>query len=256
MSRFVLLVVLVLALALGACSHSTPPATAAASSAPSSTSLRQALSPAAVAQAADAAKAADLPQPDYATPDSAYVPIDDATQLWALYAAISGMPPNYDQMAQDASSQYRETTDTFRKHDILAALRPKFDAEIAAAKDHRYITWTVEGAGIEHYDFKRHAFPNIVTIFEPGSRMELSNDINISLRVTNGQDFELLPVPDEATARTIEGYVGQDPWLRLRIFAFAQTTGSGNEAHVDAVITKVELSSPQGQLLTVFNAPH
>lgn len=91
---------------------------------------------------AEKARLAALPQPDPSTPDSAYIPITDASQLMFLYAANSGLPPDYEQLAMQYSSDYRATQDSFRKRDLLTALTPKIDANIAEAKAHPYLLWT------------------------------------------------------------------------------------------------------------------
>jgi hypothetical protein len=115
------------------------------------------------------AKASSLPQPNWSTPDSAYVEITKGSQVMFLDAAFSGMPPNYDKMAQVFSSAYRMENDAFKKHDLLAAIQPKLDAGIAEAKAHPYITWT-DGNSLQlaAYDFGTHSFPDNSALFTGG----------------------------------------------------------------------------------------
>lgn len=228
---------------LCACSKSAP-----TTSTPASTpSLSGATSPAAVEQAAKQAKAASLPQPDVATPDSAYVEITKTNQLMFLDAAFSGLPPDYDKMAQAYSSEYRGTSDTFKKHDLLAALQPKLDAGIADAKAHPYITWTDDSPGISHYDFNQHTFSVGTVLFQQGGYL-VFDDWRYRLAVTNGQAFQQLRVADEAKARTIEALVGQQA-MHLRIYAFVQSTDGSGTPTVQALITKVQLLDRHNQVL-------
>lgn len=228
---------------LCACSKSAPSA-----SAPASTpSLSRATSPAAVAQAAKQAKAASLPQPNWATPDSEYVEITKGTQVMFLDAAFSGLPPNYDKMAQAYSSDYRNTSDDFKKHDLLAALQPKLDAGIADAKAHPYITWTDDSPNLGHYDFNQHGFSVGTVLFQSGHLNFY--DANYNLAVTNGRAFRQLQVADEAKARAIEALVGKWPGMHLRIYAFAQSTDESGTPTVQALVTKVQLLDSHNQVL-------
>src|SRR5690625_2289191 len=151
------LAVLACAALLGACSSGTPASGDGTSAKPDTSSVKSALSPEAVQAAAKKAKAASLPQPDPSTPDSDYVEIKSGNQLMYLYAANSGLPPDYKSMASDISSQYRRTSDQFRKHDLMKALKPKIDAGIANAKAHPYLMWSIRPE-LGHYDFKRKGF--------------------------------------------------------------------------------------------------
>lgn len=237
---------------LAACSKSAPNPAAPASQ----PTLSGALAPAAVQQAAKAAKAASLPTPDWKTPDSAYVEITKGTQVMFLDAAFSGMPPDYDKMAQVYSSAYRMESDAFKKHDLLAAIRPKLDAGIADAKLHPYITWTDSTPQLGHYDFATHSFPDNSALFASNGFMSYSDAYGYDLSVTNGAAFQRFVVPDEATARTIESLRGQWMALRIRIFAFVQGTDESGTPTVQADITKVQILDKNGQVLFEQAAPH
>ncbi|UJM85501.1 DUF4852 domain-containing protein [Rhodanobacter denitrificans] len=255
MSRSVLLsasALVVATLMLGACSKSAPSSDTSASA--SKPSLSSALSPAAVQQAA---KTASLPQPDLATPDSAYVEISKGSQLLFLYAAFSGLPANYDKMAESYSIDYYLTSDAFKKHDLLKTLQPSLDAGVADAKAHRYITYTDDSPEIGHYDFANHTFAVGETLFQQGQGIRFSDSIvhdgsmyelsnGISLVMTNGEAFQQLHVTDQAKARAIEATLGQ---LHMRIFAFIQSTGDNGYTTVQAVVTKVQLLDLHGQVL-------
>ena len=266
MSRFVLpaATAFAAALLLGACSKSAPTASAPAGSQPS---LSNALSPAAVEQAAKAAKASNLPQPDLSTPDSAYVDLTKGNQVMFLDAAFSGLPANYDRMAQAYSSDYRSTSDTFKKHDLLVALQPKIEAAIADAKAHPYITWNDEApfstmSRIGHYDFNQKTFADNSIIFLQGGYISFSDNSGYNLAVTNGPAFQQIHVADEAKAREIEDLVGKGDQfgkgqaLRVKIYAFVQTTDDSGIPTPQAMITKVQLLDSHGQVLLEQSAPH
>jgi hypothetical protein len=254
MSRFVLpaATALAAALLLGACSKSAPTASAPAGSQPS---LSNALSPAAVEQAAKASKASNLPQPDFSTPDSAYVDLTKGNQVMFLNAAFSGLPANYDRMAQAYSNDYRSTSDAFKKHDLLTALQPKMDAAIADAKAHPYITWTDDSPQIGHYDFTQHTFADGSALFQQGGYVSFFDNGGYNLAVTNGPAFQQLHVADETKARAIEELVGKVQSLRVRIYAFVQSTDDSGAPTVEAMITKVQLLDSHGQVLLEQSAP-
>lgn len=239
------LVLLTAALSLGACSKSAAPS---ASPSPQP-SLSNALSPAAVQQAAQEAKTASLPQPNLATPDDVYVTIDKGNQVMFLYAAFSGLPADYDKMAQAFSSDYRSTSDTFRKHDLLTALQPKLDAGITVAKAHPYITWVDDSPQLGHYDFTQKSFPVSSALFQQGGYLTFYDNGGYLLAVSNGQVFTQLHVADDSKARTIEALVGKYPSMRLKVFAFVQATDGSGTPTVQAVITKVQLLDSHGQVL-------
>lgn len=261
MSRSVLLLsasaLVAATLMLGACSKSAPSTDAGASA--SKPSLNSALSPAAVQQAAKAAQAASLPQPDARTPDSAYVEFSNANQLMFLYAAFSGLPADYDKMAKWYSSDYRSASDTFKRHDLLTALQPKLDAGIADAKAHPYVTWIDSNPQIAHYDFNNHSFAVGTVLFQQGGYQQFGNGSGdlYALAPMNGPAFQQLHVTDEAKARAIEAMVAN--WrtpLRLRIFAFVQSTADDSGIPtVQAVVTRVQLLDPHGQVLLETAAP-
>lgn len=250
-------IVLAFATVIGACSKgpqsSTPTASAPSTSAPS---VSDALSPQAVQQAAAAAKTANLPKPDFNTADSAYVPLTKGTQLMYFYAAFSGMPVDYNSMASTISQDYRMTSDEFKKHDILAALKPKIDAGIADAKAHPYIILTDNNPGIGHYDFQRKAFPVGDALFQQGGYERFYDDTNTELSVTNGALFQNLNVPDENLAKTIESEISSSANLYLKVYAFVQSTDNTSGDMVQAMITKVQLIGPNGQVLLQEVAPH
>lgn len=246
---------------LVACSReSTPPV--------QPTTVAQALSPFAMEQArqraeqearanAEQTRLAALPKPDPSTPDSAYVPITDGSQLMFLYAANSGLPPDYEQLALQYSSDYRETQDSFRKRDLLTALKPKIDAQIADAKTHPYLLWTDSSPDLGHYDFDRKGFPVNTALLSDGGAGYVSGfgySGNYQLGFDNSPGYRFMPVADESVAKEIERLVGRYGKLSLKIQAFARST-QDNQRAVIAHITKTQLIGPNQQILAEVSAP-
>lgn len=207
-------------------------------------------------QAQQQANTASLPQANFNTPDTAYVALTDGSQLMYLYAAFSGMPSDYDRMASGISQDYRAASDEFKKHDMLAALKPRIDAGIADAKAHPYFTFTSSNPQIGHYDFQRKAFPVNDALFQPNGSTQFPGPYEYELAVTNGQIFQQLHVPDEGLAKTIEALVSQNQNFSMRIYAFVQGTDDSNRPVVKAEITKVELIGSNGQALLQVVTPH
>jgi hypothetical protein len=237
----------VVALGLAACSGQGGQSAAPAASNPPS--ISQATSPAALKEAAVAAKASAAPQPDASVSESSYVKVTSGNQLMFLYAALSGLPPDYDKMATWYSSEYRGTNDSFRKHDLLAALQPKLETQIADAKQHPYVVWEDNSPNLGHYDFDRKGFPVNSGFLADGGYGYVNDNYEYKLGFSNGGAFRFLPVNDDALARRIEAMVGHYDSLHLKIYAFAQTTDSSSNKVVTAVITKVQLLDGKGQVL-------
>lgn len=70
-----------------------------------------------------------LPIAEAATPLSTYVNVDSGIQLAYLYYAVSGLPTDYEKLAEISSQDYRSTTDSFKKKDILDTLKPQIDQQ-------------------------------------------------------------------------------------------------------------------------------
>ncbi|EIM04444.1 MULTISPECIES: DUF4852 domain-containing protein [Gammaproteobacteria] len=207
------------------------------------------LSPAVLQKAAAQAKQNSLPKPDYITPDSAYVEITKGNQLMFLYAAFSGLPPDYDKMASAFSSEFRNTSDEFKKHDLMAAIKPKLDAEIANAKAHPYVLLTDDNPGLSHYDFDKKSFQIGTAEFQSGGYFRYYDNGNYVITLTNGEAFQQLPVADEAKAKTIESLVSKYQSIHMKIFAFVQSTDDSGTPTVQATITKIQLLDSHGQVL-------
>ena len=243
--NFKIVALLSAAILTAACSKS--PNTSSDKSSPPS--LSNALSPAAVKEATQAAKLASMPQPDASKHEDAYVKIDKGNQVMFLYAAFSDLPANYDKMARSFSREYRSATDEFKKHDLLAALQPKLDAGIANAKTHPYITWIDDSPRLAHYDFAQKSFQVGSSLFQRGGYLTFYDNGSYVLAVSNGEVFRQLHVADESKARVIEALISKRRSMQLKTFAFVQTTDGSDTPTVQTVITKVQLLDPHGKVL-------
>ncbi len=239
---------------LAGCSHHTPGTLS--NQAAAQDALHQALSPSGIAQTAKAVRQSQLPQPVATTPQTAYATLNSGNQLMFLYYALSGLPPDYDSIAQKYSVDYRNTSDEFRKHDLMAALKPQIDASIKAAANQRYVIWTVGNTRIGHYDFNKKAFPLDDGILQQGGSGYFFDNSSYQIEFVNGAAFASMPVADENVAKDIEARVSRYQGFNIQIDAFAQSADPSDH-HVKCVITRVSLLAPDGTTLatTTTGAP-
>lgn len=152
-----------------------------------------------------------LPHGVPTVPDSQYVPLNSGYQIAALFYALSGMPPDYEALASAASEDYRGNQDAFRKRDLMLALRPRIDEQIAAYKNPqaRYFSMvSATGASIQHYDFKTSSFP-IVMGLGPDNAVYFNDSPKFRIGYNNGNDFLHFPVADEQRAKDLETRVAK-----------------------------------------------
>jgi hypothetical protein len=181
-----------------------------------------------------------LPHPDLSTPDSAYVPLTSGTQLMFLYNAFSGLPPDFERMANESSDEYQRTSDNFRKQDLLAALKPQYEARIADAKAHPYVLWQADWTHIEHYDMARKGFPLLDSLLSDGGSGYMSDVRGYSFTLGNSEGFRFLSVTDEARAREIEAMMAHTSFP-IRIYAFVQGADDQGGRNVRAHVVKVQI---------------
>jgi hypothetical protein len=233
--------------ALSACKGETAEATTDQPDAPAAGSLLDTASQKAVV----AAKAASIPQPDLARPLADYTELKDGQQLMFLYVAASRLPPDFDKLADSYSQEYRGTSDTFRKHDLLEALKPQLQQGIAQAAGSPYAWVELDDAGLEPYDFERKGFP--VGEFADGDRYRYFNNAsNYHYSWANHDQVRFAPVADEAVARQLESM--RTKWNekpRLKVFFFAQSADL-NSTSVNAHVTRVQIVDRSGQVLAEY----
>ncbi|WP_052420757.1 hypothetical protein [Paraburkholderia ferrariae] len=222
---------------LSACSKSndtpTPPA---ANAAPPAANLADLASPAAQKQLADKA----LPKGDPAYALGSYRSVDSGNDVMFLFYGLSNLPVDYDKIAQSYSRDYQTTSDSFKKQDLLTALKPRIDSAIAAAKGSRYVVLTTSNATLDAYDFNKKGF-QLTNVAQPGSYQYFFDNSNYTIEYTNGPDYTFLKVGDEGTARSIEAMRSHFRPLTIRLYAYAQDA--------DPASNRVKLEIVHEQLL-------
>lgn len=255
MKKHILPLAMIAALGLSACGKHDHTA-AGSADAPASSSGQAAQSPNGTVTAA-----ATLPQPNASTPITSYTMLTSGNQLMFLYYALSGMPPDYSQIASAYSQDYRNTTDSFKQHDILQALTPQINAAITAAKSQRYVIWAVNNILIGHYDFNKKAFPLNNGFLQDNAAGNFTDNSGYSILFKNGSAFSTMPVADENVAKNIENRVSlpqglmfstnPESMFNLKIYAFAQKADLSNH-QIDCVITRVDLIGHNGTVLASY----
>jgi hypothetical protein len=191
--------------------------------------------PRATAPAADS----NLPRADRGVPFDRYDLIDRGEQTACLYYALAILPVDYEKMAGIVSQEYRSTSDAFRKHELLEALKPRVDATIAGYRQNRYFRVSMRGS-LNHYDFSTRSFPLSTGWAGEGSYLYFDN-AEYTISFTNGTEFASLPMADEAAARALEARVTKgDVFRTADIYAFAQAADT-NANRVKCQIVKIDL---------------
>lgn len=199
-------------------------------------------------EAAAKVRIAALPKPDLNRPLGEYSKLEDGIQIMFLYLAASKLPPDYEKVSDYFSSDYRSSTDTFRKHDLLAALKPQIDQNMAAAAQQPYAWMEIEGSdNLASYDFKRGGFP-VGEFLEDNTRY-FSGASSYRLKWVNRESVAFAPVKDEAGAREIESMrTKYDQSPRLKVYFFAQSVDLDEKA-VKAYVTRVQIIDRNGRVL-------
>lgn len=228
--------VLSLALALAACSKTDAPAP----------TLAAAQSPEQLQAAVAEKQLAAAPKGDPVKPLTDYTALDSGKQLRFAHMALSGLPVDYDKVAEAISRDYQQTQDAFKRKDIAAALKPAIDQEIAKARQSAYFQMEINGYNLlEGFNFEKKTFA-VKAFADAGSSRYFNDDSNYQLVFANASDFAALAVPDEARARSIEGARSQE--LKLRVFMFMNGVVLG-ENRVRAQVLHIQLLDRQGNVL-------
>lgn len=185
----------------------------------------------------------NLPQGDSNVPDTQYAELTSGAQLAELFYAVSGMPPDYEALSSIVSEEYRTTSDEFRKRDLLQALRPKIEEQIATYKDPKNRYFRLQALNnnvIQHYDFKTSSFPVQLNV-GPNDSIYFNDASKYRIGYINGDAFQRFTVTDEQRAKELESMVTKY-WFRgnsalLYIFVQAADTSSNQlQAHIMRVV--------------------
>ena len=231
----------------------------AAPAAPSGNSSGSSSSNAAATHPSSSAAAA-LARPDVHTPDSAYTSLHSETHIMFYYGAYRVTPPNYKDMASVISHQYQATSDVFKKHALMKALKPIMDKKMAEAKAHPYVVWPMQNLALSDYSFHRHGFSVRGTGLLTGSDEYFSQDGGVNfnpyaITLRNSTQFGFLPVSSKALAKKIEYYVSHGNNCFVKIYMFADGAELSHRI-VKADAVKIQLFSPNKTLLLTQYAQH
>jgi hypothetical protein len=189
----------------------------------------------------------NLPRADLSIPDGQYLPITSGSQLMFLYQAFSGLPPDIEKTAVEYSKDYAGTSDTFRRRDLLEALKPKFETLRQEAKSHPYIRWDQDYTHIDHYDFARKGFLIKDPMLEGGEGY-MADIRGYNINFTNGEAVNFIPLADESRARELEALFQKNNFP-IRFYVFVQSADDRGEHLVHAHVVKVQVLDRSGQVL-------
>lgn len=192
---------------------------------------------------------AGLAKGDKNTPSENYVELNSGNQLMFSYVALMNIPYDHKEIAENYSVDYKRATDEFKKNDLLQALKPRIDAEIAKAKNSRYFKTSIDDP-LNKYDFEKKGFMLSREIREPGYFQYFSDNSANKLMYTNGSAFEYLKITSDDDARKIEGIrsAGGYHSLKLMVYFFLQDADPSNKS-IQAEILKVTLLDKKGNVL-------
>ena len=165
------------------------------------------------------------------------------------YLAMAAMPIDYNEIAGSYSQDYARTNDEFRKNDLLSALKPKIDAEVAKAGAGRYVRLSIDNP-IGKYDFEKKGFPLESGVWESGAYRYFNDNNAYKLGFTNGDAFRYLTVTSEESARAIESARSKYQTLQLLIYGYTQDADIANKT-VKAEIVKIALVDGKGNVLSM-----
>lgn len=161
-----------------------------------------------------------LPTGDANHPLTDYRSVDSGNQVMFLFYALSNLPVDYDRVAQAYSTDYQQTSDSFKKHDLLNALKPRIDAAIETARQNRYVVTTTPNVPLSAYDFAKKGF--VLTNLTPDSYQYFFDNSRYSFEFSNAANDGFLKIDDEEKAREIEDMRSHFKPMTLRLYAFAQ----------------------------------
>lgn len=219
---------------------------AAADTETAAPTLGDALSPEKAQQAVAEQRRSGLAKADLKVPLESYFPLKSGNELMFMYYALSGIPPEMDKIASKYSSEYRSSSDAFRKQDLMAALKPRIENELEVAKSRRYFVYEID-QNLQHYDFEKKQFP-LKNGLQEDSYWYMFDNSDYKVEFTGVAPFQRLDVQDETKARAIEKLVSGYQQFTLRIYAFAQDVDV-NRSHLMAQVVKVVLLDRQGNEL-------
>ncbi|MFT3763460.1 MAG: DUF4852 domain-containing protein [Pseudoxanthomonas sp.] len=191
-----------------------------------------------------------LPKPDLKKPLDGYPELQSGEQIMFLYVAASRLPPDFPKLAENYSQEYRQTSDSFRRNDLLQAIKPQLEQKISAAAASPYAWMLVDNSVLGAYDFERKGFP--VREFDHDGNRYFYDNSDYQIAWANRDQVQFAPVADEAKARELEAMrtqYGNPP--RAKVYFFAQSADL-NRRIVRAFVTRVQIVDKSGRVIVEY----
>ncbi|BBE51992.1 hypothetical protein OYT1_ch2479 [Ferriphaselus amnicola] len=206
-----------------------------------------------------------LSQGDVNTPIDKYAELS-ATALMFQYAALSGEPLNYEEMAETYSPEYHAERDGFKRADMMAQLKPALDEGVQKARsNHTYYMsigcpcrFNIGAIFLNSYDMNRKLFevkqygkpyaPEHET-FSPSLNKLSFNQMTPAKSIVLGNlhDYKILKIADESVARQIEA--ARKDGFGMKLYLYAQQAKGGE---VLFHIVKADLLGNDGNTLATI----
>jgi hypothetical protein len=186
-----------------------------------------------------------VPAADKSVPLESYAVLNSGKQLMFAFLAVDSMPLNYEKVAGFLSQDYRSQADEFKKRDILSALKPVIDAEVAKAKKGGYFYMTINDS-LESYNFEAKSFAH--TGFDDGSFRYFFDLGQYKLKFSNSDKYRSIKVVDEVLAREIESLRSKGANLETAVYFYINSTEIGSDFAI-AEITKIRIKDKTGRTL-------
>lgn len=187
------------------------------------------------------------PKADKNTPMENYLELGSGNQLMFAYLALMNAPIDHKEIAEKYSKDYSRASDEFKKNDLLIALKPRIDEEIAKSKSARYVKISMNRA-IEKFDFEKKGFPLTDMVWDPRSYQYFNDNSEYKLSFSNGESYRYLKTASEEDARKIEGMRSAGTPMNLMVYCFMQDADPSNKS-IKAEIVKVSLVDKKGDVL-------
>jgi Domain of unknown function (DUF4852) len=187
---------------------------------------------------------------------SQYQDMNSGLQIAYTYYALSSEKVDYEKLALMVSPEkYRLEKDSFKKNDLLNALKPQIDAGISKAKlsEARYFHTVIGDArDLDGFDFNTKSFT--IKSMPFGDAYRYFDDWSSSYHFTfsNGEKFKTIPIADEAVARKIESLrttpnAALD--LQIVVYFFANDVDVGKTT-IKGEVMKVQIQDKKGAVYT------
>lgn len=179
-----------------------------------------------------------------------FTKLDDPIQVLGYYYALSTEPVPYDQEAQQFDQEYWQTTDAFKRHDLLPAFQAKVDQLVASAKANPRFTMVISSQ-VGPYDFATHTFP--LQPLGPDTRITIQPRVgpsaDVQINFVADDKFNQLVVTDDAKARAIEESLSKTSRdAELTVYVQAVQTSAQNGQRIVTVVP-IAITGRSGNLM-------